>query len=601
MPAALVVILAVAAALYSWDLGASGLSTYYASAARSMSRSLHAMLFGALDPAATTTLDKLSGFVVPQAIAIRLFGFHAWALDLPQVIEGVVTVFAGYVIGARWRGHITGLATAGILATTPMLAAMFGRPMEDGMLTMTMVLAFAAWQRAVLSRHWPWLLLAGTWVAVGFQAKMLQAWLILPALAIGYAIAARGPLRARMLRIAAAGAVTVLLSLSWISAMQLTPAGDRPYIDGSTNDNAYSMVFGYNGVDRIVPGLIPGAVPQLDAHSPHNRTATSAAGHSLAKLVLPQFTGQIGWLYPAAIAGIVFGFVRRRGRRSFGTLVALTAWTVVTAGVLSVAFVPHATYFATIALPVALLAVSGVIDAHRLSRRNRVPLVVIVAVQTAWCAIVALTSAPALHWIAIPVVALGAAGVAGLSLRPGSRAWLVPAIASALVGPLVVSSFVLGPGGGGSASDAFAGPRPVAADRVTHAAPERGYPGLWPDQQRLMHYIVARNGHRPWLFATDTMAIAVAFSLYSPYQVTPMGGFSRRAPTPTLPELRSDLRTGTVRFVLLDAGPAPANPAVRDIRAWVPAHCRSALRGRFRAGSLGVQTLYDCVPVALGA
>ncbi len=609
---ALVVILAVAAGLYSWHLGASGLSTYYASAARSMSRSLHALLFGALDPAATTTLDKLSGFVVPQAIAVRLFGFHAWALDLPQVIEGVLTVFTGYVIGTRWRGHVAGLATAGILAVTPMLAAMFGRPMEDGMLTMTMVFAFAAWQRAVLSRHWAWLLLSGAWVAVGFQAKMLQSWLILPALAIGYLVAAGGPLRTRMLRVGIAGAVTVLLSLGWITAMQLTPAQDRPYIDGSTNDNAYSMVFGYNGIDRIVPGLVPGAVPQLGAHggqSTENRTATSSAGYSVAKLVLPQFTGQIGWLYPAAIAGVVLGLLRgRRDRRAFGTVVALATWIAVTAAVLSAAFVPHATYFATIALPIALLAVSGVIDAHRMSRRStphaRVPLLVLVAVQAAWCATIALTAAASLHWIAIPVVVLGAAGVAGLAARPGSRGWLAPAIAAALLGPLVVSSLVLGPGGGGSASDAFAGPRPGQVVRAAVSRTHVGYPQLDPDQLRLLHYIVPRNRGRRWLFATDTMAIAVSFALYSPYQVTPMGGFSRQAPTPALAQLRSDVRQSVVRYVLLDDSAGPPNTALREIRDWVPAHCGQVLHGRFRSGSAAVQTLYDCAPadpVALGS
>ncbi|MES2169304.1 MAG: glycosyltransferase family 39 protein, partial [Actinomycetota bacterium] len=554
---ALVVVVVVAALLFTWNIGYSGLSTYYAASARSMSRSLHAFLFGALDPAATTTLDKLSGFLVPQAVLVMIFGFHAWVLALPQAIEGVITVIAAYLIGSRWRGWGMGLATAAVMALTPMLAAMFGKPMEDGMLTMTMVLAFLAWQRAVLSKHWAWLLLAGGWVAVGFQAKMLQSWLILPALGIGYLLAVGGPLRTRIVRVAIALVVTVLLSVAWITAIQATPAKDRPYIDGSTNNNAFSMVFGYNGVDRVLPGLIPGAVPQLAMGSgqtvaTQNHTATNAAGHSPVKLVLPQFTTQIGWLYPAALGGIVLGLapaIRRRrvvDRVEVGTVVALAVWLAVTGLVLSVAFVPHATYFATLALPLALLAVFGGMEAVRMSRlgarRAAVPLITLVSAESLWAVVVALSGPASMRWVAVPALLLGAGALAGILLRPLQRRFLVVAAAAALVGPVVWSACVIGPGGGGSASDAYAGPRTSAA--VVHGAAAVRHPFATPPsplldpwQRALEHYLSARNHGRPWLFATDTMAIAVSFALYSNYEVMPMGGFSRQAPQPALSTL----------------------------------------------------------------
>jgi hypothetical protein len=47
-----------------------------------MSQSWQALLFGAFDPAATVTLDKLSGFAVPQALSVRLFGMSTSALAL---------------------------------------------------------------------------------------------------------------------------------------------------------------------------------------------------------------------------------------------------------------------------------------------------------------------------------------------------------------------------------------------------------------------------------------------------------------------------------------------------------------------------------------
>lgn len=623
-------ILAVATALYASNLGYSGYSTYYAAAARSMSRNWTAFFFGALDPGGTMTLDKLSGFVAPQAVSIALFGFHSWSVDLPQVIEGLIAVFVGYLVGTRWRGHVVGLATASVLTLTPMLATMFGRPMEDGLLTMSMVLAFACWQRAAMSGRMPWLIGAGAWVAVGFQAKMLQSWLIVPALAAGYLLASRAPIRTRLLRVGVVGVITLTLSLSWITVMQFFPSGVRPYVDGSTNDNYFSMVFGYNGVDRIIPNAIPGAVPQLEAtpgggQSVHaNHTATTSAGHSILKLFLPQFTTQIGWLYPAALAGVLLYLLPRlrrpdHDRLDTATVVTLVTWLGVTGAVLSVGFVPHATYFAVLALPLALLAVVGTFDAVRIYRRGGtrdwIPLVVLAGAQTAWSFAVCVSAPELVRWIAIPVVLLGITGTTLLVLaRHGSdqlRHGLVAVGAAAMIGPLLWSGAVLLPGGGGSAADAYAGPRPRAAvvsvlspsgeaavtqapPDVTHAGTNAvGDPTLSLSQLTLERYILADGATSPQFFTTDVMAVAVSFTLFSDHEVSPMGGFSRQAPAPSLDEFRAHLRAAIVRYVLLGDGSQPV-PALDGIRHWVAATCTPTTSGMYRTDSTATQTLYDC-------
>ncbi len=622
---ALGAILVIAALLYTWNISYSGLSAYYASSARSMSGSLHAFLFGAMDPAATTTLDKLSGFLVPQALSIRLFGFHAWALTLPQAIEGVITVFAGYVVGTRWRGHRIGLSTAAVLAVTPMLAAMFGKPMEDGMLTMSMALAFVAWQHAALVGRGRWLLVAGLWVAIGFQAKMLQAWLILPALGIGYFFAVGGSTRRRLATVGLAGIVAVVLSLSWIGAMQLVPAQDRPFFDGSTNNNAFSMVFGYNGIDRIIPGVVSGSVPQLQAAGPRV-TATSLAGHSIAKLVLPQFSTQIGWLYPAVIAGAVFGLValirRREDRAQGATTLALVLWLAVTAAVLSVAFVPHATYFAVIAMPLALLATAGAAAAIARFRtrqpRALIPLVGLVAAQVAWGAVIIAGGPTVLQWTSIPLLVLGVGSFIGLLIavvRPRVRGIvrvaLVAAIASAMLGPVAWSACVIGPGGGGSASDAYAGPRPpglhvsvakASASGLRRPFAPRPDSQLSESQKRLLAYIEPRNSGRDWLFMTDTLSVAESFILYGPYPVVPMAGFSQQAPQPTVRQVRADVRESKVRFVLITAsGVHKPNPVLSSVREWVTANCSATISGAFEDNFSSHQVLYDCSKAAVAA
>ncbi len=635
----LALIVVVALTLYTWNIGYSGLSTYYASAAKSMSQNWRALFFGALNPSATTTLDKLAGFLVPQALSAHIFGFSAWALSLPQAIEGVITIVASYAIGARWRDARFGIALAALMAFTPMLAAMFGRPMEDGMLTMCMVLAFSTMQRAIAGGRILWVIVSVAWVAVGFQAKMLQAWLILPALAIAWFLGSPSSLRHRIVGLAAGAVAVVALSLSWMTAIQLVPAGQRPYIDGSTNNNIFSMVFGYNGVDRILPGLIPGSLPQLDSADPGvvNGTATSMAGHSLIKLLLPEFTTQIGWLLPLALVGLVLELVvlwRRRadpltasGRGERGMVLGLALWLVIPALVLSVAFVPHATYFAEIAVPLGAFAISGGIRCVQLFRREQgaawVLLPAIILVETAWSASISLEAPAIMRFLLVPVVVLGVASatlLVVLHLRSASsfpriavgRIAVAAAVVGAVFAPVAWSLCVLGPGGGGSASDAFAGPRIVAASEKhlastgqLHARPPTlrppfrvpPAPALDPAQWQLLRYITAHNGSRRFAFATDSMPIAVNFLLDSSADTLPMGGFSRRAPDPAAGTVQRLVSTGALRFVLLNSDSVAAqiaNPDVAETRTWVHTHCRAVLHGEYHVSSRLTQVLYDC-------
>ena len=93
---ALLVVAALAAFAYAWSIDQVYVEPFYGGAARSMSMSLHNFLYGAADPWATVSVDKLPGALWVQALSLRIFGFHIWALVLPQVVEGVVTVLVLY-------------------------------------------------------------------------------------------------------------------------------------------------------------------------------------------------------------------------------------------------------------------------------------------------------------------------------------------------------------------------------------------------------------------------------------------------------------------------------------------------------------------------
>ena len=248
---ALAVIIVLAVVLFAWGINRADYHAFYADAVRSMTESWKAFFFGSFDAGSAITVDKIPGFLWPQAISARVFGFHPWSLILPQVIEGVVSVIALNRMVRRWAGVNAGLLASVALLTTPVVVGLFRTAVEDPMYTMCVLLAAQATQRAAASGRLRSLVIAGVWVGIGFQAKLVLAWAVLPALALVYLVAAPTPLRKRLTHVAVSGLATVIVSASWLTIVTLTPANDRPYIDGTTNNSALSMAFGYNFLNRF--------------------------------------------------------------------------------------------------------------------------------------------------------------------------------------------------------------------------------------------------------------------------------------------------------------------------------------------------------------
>ena len=202
---ALLAIAVLAAVAYGWGMAGASVEPFYGAAARSMSESWHDFIFGAFDPAGTVTVDKLPGALWMQALSLRVFGFHIWALVLPQVIEGVLTILVLYRAVRRLAGPAAGLTAAAVLAVTPITVLLSRGNVSDSLLILLLVLAADATSAALLTGSLRPLLIAGVWVGLAFQAKMIQAWLALPALAAAYLLAAPAAPAANPLRPCRAG------------------------------------------------------------------------------------------------------------------------------------------------------------------------------------------------------------------------------------------------------------------------------------------------------------------------------------------------------------------------------------------------------------
>jgi 4-amino-4-deoxy-L-arabinose transferase-like glycosyltransferase len=151
-----------------------------------MAANWHNFFFGSFDPAGTVTLDKLPGAFWIQALSVRIFGYHTWAIVLPQVIEGVLSVLFLYRAVNRLRGTTAALVAAFILAASPATVGLNRGNIADTAMTLFLVLAADAISAALVSGRQRYLVYAGVWVGIAFQAKMLEAWLVLPAFGLAY-------------------------------------------------------------------------------------------------------------------------------------------------------------------------------------------------------------------------------------------------------------------------------------------------------------------------------------------------------------------------------------------------------------------------------
>jgi 4-amino-4-deoxy-L-arabinose transferase-like glycosyltransferase len=235
-----------------YELGQNGYGNlYYASGVRSMADNWHNFFFVSFDPGGFVTIDKPPlGFWL-QTLSTKIFGFTAFSIFLPQALCGVLAVILLYSLVQRHFGVVAGLIAALVLAITPITVVTDRNNTIDG--TLALVLLLSAWAviHAAETGKLRWLLLTAVFVGLGFNVKMAEAYLVVPALGLTYILCAPRKLWTRIWHLLLAALVMLIISLSWAAAVDLTPASQRPYV-GSTQDNSeIDLAFGYNGLSRL--------------------------------------------------------------------------------------------------------------------------------------------------------------------------------------------------------------------------------------------------------------------------------------------------------------------------------------------------------------
>lgn len=455
-PALYGLLLAVALA-YFYNLSASGYAnSFYSAAVQAGSQSWKALFFGSLDSANAITVDKPPAALWPMALSVRLFGLNSWAILAPQVLMGVATAAVLNTAVRRRFGPVAGLIAVGVFALTPVAALMFRFNNPDALLALLMTVTVWCVLRALEQGRTKWLLWAGAAVGFAFLTKTLQAFLILPPLAVLYAVCAPVPVRKRLGQLALSALTMVVAGGWWVAIVELMPASSRPYVGGSQNNSFLELTFGYNGLGRL-NGEEAGSV------GGGGRGGGGWGETGIGRMFNSEVGGQIAWLLPAALILLVAGlWLTRKAGRTDSARAAFLAWggaLVMTAAVFSfMAGIFHQYYTVALAPYIAALVAMGVavLWEERSAWWPRAVLAGAVVVTVVWAYVLLGRTPEYLPWLRWAVLVGGVVAALGLLVvgRFGGRGLALAVVglsfAASLAAPTAYTLSTLNSGHQGS-------------------------------------------------------------------------------------------------------------------------------------------------------
>jgi 4-amino-4-deoxy-L-arabinose transferase-like glycosyltransferase len=638
---ALVGILALAAVLYCWSLGDRALQPYYAVAVRSMTESGRAFVFGGFDPAGVVSIDKTPLAFWVQGIGVWIFGYHWWAIGLVQAVEGVASVFVLHRVVRRWAGERPALLAALVLAVSPINTAIARENQADTLMVLLLLLAAycvtRAVERAEAGAGTGWLVWAGVFVGLGFFAKMLAAWVVLPALGVAF-LAAPLSWPKRLLRLLLAGAAGAAVSLAWVVFVSVWPAADRPFVGSTTDNSIWQLIFGYNGFGRVA-GDSTGSLGPLGSSG-----VQFSGSPGPLRLFGSSLGDQIGWLLPVALAvvvGAVIVWARTRagtpGQRAGWLLWG--GWLVVAGLVFSFAGgIFHRYYTVELAPAIAALVAAGLSACWGWYRAGRavgllLPLAVLV---TAGYAYLVLAGVPDWQpWLRVVIAVAGVlCALVLVAVFPGRQLLKIaprPLVAFGaavmLAGPLAFSvDTALTRQSVISAADPSAGPttpgllNPVQGSAASPAI-ERFLTNfmdaaatLTPGQREVLDYVSAHAPNARIQLAVELGSWgADPYLLNSSARVAAFGGYVGLDPVPTTAQLSDWASSGQLGYVLL---PAPLLELARQIRlsggvaapsaaslgastlqrriSWIIPNCKRVPPAEIGPAATAAGVLFDC-------
>jgi 4-amino-4-deoxy-L-arabinose transferase-like glycosyltransferase len=594
-------ITAAAAALRLVLIGKVQPDPFYDAAVRSMGLSWHNFFFGAFEPAASVSIDKPPVDLWLQVLSVKLFGFSNSALKLPEAFAGIAAVPLLFLAVRRMWSTTAGLAAAVSLAVLPVEVITSRSDTMDAVMMVLIVLALLLILRACDTGRSRWLFAGAAVMGLAFDVKILESLVALPALVVIALLGFPAPPARRMLKIAAAGAVYVVVALAWLTATLLVPAHERPWAIGSTNGSAWNAVFVFNGSERL-GGKSP--EPQFTVYEPgHKYPVATQSQRDHIPIVTPSPTRLLARIGPLSgerlgmqllaalllgIPALLWGVLRRRvavgeddeeadedeGERRMRVAAAagLALWLLTGIVLFSHMARLHPRYVEGFVPAVAATLGIGAAWASQARGRAR-PIVLVVSlvgvvVYGRWL----LYETSSEWWISF-IAALAALALAALARWPA-----VPRRARSAIAPMGVLVAVLC-----SVLAISVGADITAID--DHVS-DAGYVGALPVQeQRLVsNYLRAHQGSARYEVAAQSATQIGSLIVQDARPIVILTSYGARVFT-TVDELKRLIAAGEVRYAFLNS-PCPhptsptaaKNPACSAPAQWIRAHSADVSR-----------------------
>lgn len=626
-------VMALAAVVYLVNLTVSGYANvFYSGAAWAAGQSWTAWFMGSVDPASFITVDKPPLATMVMGLSVRLFGLSSASILLPEALMGVATVGLVMATVRRTFGAPASIIAGLVTALTPAAVLIFRYNNPDALLTLLLAGGAYALVRALETDRIRWLALAGMLVGLGFETKLLQAYLVLPAFAVTYAIAGRGSLLRRLAGLVVAAVSVTVASAWWVIPMTLLPASARAYVGGSADGTALNLILGYDGLGRIFGASAGSGGGPAGGGGGGGFSGTPG----ILRLFNSQLGGQIGWFLPMSLVGLVAGLVARgrapRTDLARAGFLLWGLWLAVHVAVFSfMSGTIHSYYVVAMAPAVGALVGGGVVAMWK--ARERFPWAGILhglaMVGSAGVALMLLDRTPSfVPGLGLAVVVVTALTVPVLAMRASPRTQKLQLAAASLglavllAGPMAYAIDTMqtaysggdpsagprssesgtfgGPGGPGGQGAPGAGSMAAMGGAMPLGGPGgngafgggMGGPGGATLSGDVLSYLEANQGSAKWLLAVSDSTTAGQIEISTGRPVMSIGGFTGSDNALTLAQLKAYVGSGELRFVQVGGGmaggPGGGNGASSGVSSWVQSTCTAVSVN-------GASTsIYDC-------
>ena len=617
-------ILALAAWLRFSNLDSLGYANhYYTAGIKSMLQSWHNFFFVSAEPGGSVTIDKPPVGLWLQAISAYFLGLSGFSVLLPELLAGTISVVVLYYLVRRSFGVMPGLVAALVLAITPVVVATDRNNTIDSTLILTLLLATWAFIKATETSKLRYLLLGATLVGIGFNIKMLQAYLPLPAFYALYFLGSSEKIWSKAGKLILASMLLLTISLSWAVVVNLTPINERPYVGSSSDNSETNLIIGYNGVSRLLgmfgrrgngpgggfvrspnhgqfpqPGFpsqngtggnpfppggfnrFNGNPPPFNGHGKNDFRTRGIRGGGFdigtagpRRLFIAPLSKEVSWLLPFGVISMILLAASRWKwpfTRKHQALVLWGGWLITCAVFFSIAGFFHEYYLSMMGAPLAALVAIGIGQLWDLSKEHSMfaagSLAASVAGTIAFQFFTATSFVRTLWWLPV-VVALLVVGLLVVVYSLINQKRIFNLGFSLLSAAMLITPGIWSVYTNLSASQNQSLPSAYSGGAIGPVA-QRGL----QINQTLLAYLQANTQNMKYLMAVPSSMQGADYILATGRPVLYMGGFMGQDNVVTAEDLARMVNNAELRFIYWDANGRGLN-ANSDISTWIRSSC----------------------------